>query len=118
VTETDYMRFLLRAVKSREVIPPHIQECLVPKTLLFLGYQLDDWDTRILLTVLNGLFPGEGLRETSHVSIQVDDGDLPPQQRENAQKHFNHYLKNNFNVSVYWGTCEDFTKKLRDGLKD
>jgi hypothetical protein len=119
LSEMDYMKFLINVVKYPCIIPSDLQSAMVSKAMMFLGYELDDWDFRILLAVLDRFVESQfaGMR---HVSVQIapcDKKSAPPQQ-EKAREHFRHYLDKNFNVSVYWGTCEDFTRELRRRWKD
>jgi hypothetical protein len=119
LTEEHYMRFLIKDSKFPDTtIPMQVQKALVGKSLLFFGYQVDDWDFRILLTFLDRFFQS-GLRDNKHVSAQLApfDEKATPQQRERAQEHFNRYLLKNFNVSIYWGTCEEFAKELLDRFR-
>src|SRR5262245_8356592 len=115
LTEKDYMGFLLNVTKFEGLIPPEVQGAIMG-TLLFLGYQLDDWDFRILLAVLRRFFDS-GLSRWKHVAVQLVpiDENATSVRREQAQEHFNRFLQQNFsNVSVYWGTCQEFAKELRD----
>jgi hypothetical protein len=52
ITEDDYIQFLGIVNVPNVGIPKLITKCLVPSTLLFLGYSLEDWDFR---TVFKGL---------------------------------------------------------------
>ena len=120
LTEEHYMRFLINVSKNpEETIPSQIQGGLMGKSLLFLGYQVDDWDFRILLTFLDRFFES-GLRGHKHVSAQLTpfDENATLSQRERAQEHFNRYLAKNFNVSIYWGTCEEFAKELLNRYRE
>jgi hypothetical protein len=115
LTEKDYMGFLLNVTRFEGLIPREVQGAIMG-TLLFLGYHLDDWDFRILLAVLRRFFDS-GLSEWKHVAVQLVpiNERATPLQREQAQEHFGRYLQKNFsNVSVYWGTCQEFVKELRD----
>jgi hypothetical protein len=84
------------------------------KTLVFLGFQIDDWDFRMLLRLIKKLW---GFNETTiHVAVQIDPADnmgLTPQQAH-------HYLRGYFGnarLSLYWGSPEDFLNELRVRLE-
>jgi hypothetical protein len=119
LSENDYMRFLLNVAKRPDLIPDPVQESIAGTTLLFLGYQLDDWDFRILLTFLDRFFEG-GLRQRKHVSVQLapSEQNTTAEWRQKVQEHFNHYLGRNFNVDVHWATCEQFMRELWNRCKE
>jgi len=114
LTERDYMRFLLNFAKFEDdVMPSRIQGAFSRKSLLFIGYKVDDWDFRFLLAFLERYFDC-GLNQQLHIAAQIaplgEQADIL--QRQEAQAHFNRYLKRYFNVSVYWGSCQQFMTEL------
>jgi hypothetical protein len=52
ITEEDYIQFLTVIGRENIGIPRLIQKKIIPSTLLFLGYSLEDWDFR---TIYKGL---------------------------------------------------------------
>jgi hypothetical protein len=51
ITEEDYVDFLGRA--QGDYIPAYIRRLMGGKRLLFLGYSLEDWNVRVILSKLN-----------------------------------------------------------------
>jgi hypothetical protein len=112
--EKDYMQFLLSVAKDDKLIPTAVTDAIgsLP-SLLFIGYQLDDWDFRILLTVLDSFFPKTLKQGRRHISVQLasSDANTSLQQIERARQYF---AFEDLQVDVYWGTCEQFAKELLD----
>lgn len=115
LTEDDYIDFLSNLSSDWKLIPAPIQKALTTTGLLFLGYSLEDWSFRVLLRSLRKyLRIGGGPK---HVSVQ-----LPPSTRgasDERKRQARNYLNEHFekiSVRMYWGTCEDFSQKLREGL--
>jgi len=51
ITEEDYVNFLGRP--QGDYIPAYIRRLMAGKSLLFLGYSLEDWNVRVILSNLN-----------------------------------------------------------------
>jgi hypothetical protein len=54
ITEEDYVRFLsgLSPV-GLSLVPPRLKTELIPRSFLFLGYSLADWNFRVMLDMLS-----------------------------------------------------------------
>lgn len=112
ITEDDYLEFLVNMSKDDEIIPHRLQKALSESSLLFLGYRLSDWNFRILFQSLF-TYVGRGLSPI-HMSVQLAPfGDTAPaQQRLKALDYLDNYFGAS-KVRVYWGTCRDFARELR-----
>ncbi len=114
LTEDDYFDFLINVSKDQDLIPPRIQRVLTRNPLLFLGYQITDWDFRVLLRILTNNY-GKSLSGV-HVSVQLvpDEGKMPQERIEKIQKYLNRYFGSQKpKIRVYWGTCHEFAVELR-----
>jgi hypothetical protein len=117
LTERDYLEFLVNMAEARggddrRLIPEPILTALTNRPLLFIGYSLQDWT---FLVLFHGLLRGiPGIRRRRHVSVQMP----PPlnDQGEEAQDRAKKYLTNSledWDITIYWGTAEDFCTKVR-----
>jgi hypothetical protein len=116
LTYDDYLDFLVNVSEENALIPPRIQRALAGNSLLLLGYQLEDWNFRVLFRAIV-LFLQKGTQRT-HVAVQFDPsfGDKATEEQiKRAQKYFNRYFEK-INVKVYWGTCQKFVTELRERL--
>jgi hypothetical protein len=111
ITEDDYLDFLVSISKDQDLIPPRIQRAFRETSLLFLGYQLYDWDFRVLFRSLASYMKKSVSQ--AHVSVQlVPVGDkAPDEQRREAKDYLAQYF-DRLNIRVYWGTCREFAAEL------
>jgi hypothetical protein len=108
LAEDDYLDFLVNISRDQTLLPPQIQRALTGASLLFIGYQLADWNFRV---IFRGLIDSmeASLRRLS-IAVQ-----LPPEQ-EMAQKYLTKYFKN-AEVRVYWGKAREFSAELKERWK-
>lgn len=113
LTEDEYLDFLVNISRDQTIIPRRIQKALVNTSLLFIGYELNDWRFRVLFRGLIASLE-RSLRRT-RVAIQ-----LAPQPRENSaitadhvRWYFEDYLGKD-DVRIYWGSSFDFIKELHE----
>ena len=104
LTEDDYVDFLVAISRDWRLIPHQIQKALADTSLLFLGYQLADWNFRVLHRGL--VMAGEQARRRLSVTVQLRRSDA-------AQAYLNKYF-GSMSVRVYWGTAADFIAELSD----
>jgi len=115
VTEDDYFDYLIGITKNNDLIPEDVRSSLVNSALLFLGFRLDDWNSRILL---RSIMSGEGRgrrRRFAHVAAQI----LPDEDRIEDPERVCRYLEEYFedaNITIYWGSVEDFVRNLQQDL--
>jgi hypothetical protein len=112
LTEDDHMDFLVKVSWDKDAIPFRISEALVDSSLLLLGYDLDDWDFRVLFRGL--IIPKSEKRRFpsfSSVSIQLTPGSDVEATRAYLKEYFNHV-----NFKVYWGEAHQFVDDLWERL--
>ena len=114
-TEDDYLDFLVKTTQDQDdrIIPTRIKQALADSSLLLLGYELQDWDFRVLFRGL--IRSTHTARRPRSVCIQLDpnehDGDDP--------KEIEHYLNSYFGeykFDVYWGSLDMFAQDLWENL--
>ncbi|WP_129627960.1 CHAT domain-containing protein [Candidatus Oscillochloris fontis] len=111
LTEDDHFDFLLRVARVPDLVPLAVREALTDTALLLLGYRIDGWDFRVLY---RSLLQQEGrARRSKYANIagQVspdEDYFLLPVQ---ARRYFERYFDYN-DISIFWGSVEDFTREL------
>jgi hypothetical protein len=74
ITEEDYVQFLTIVGRENIGIPRLIQKKIVPSTLLFLGYSLEDWDFRTIYKGLIEPLPKHTARKS--FAIQKDPSEF------------------------------------------
>ena len=111
LTEDDYFAWLSAWIGMRSRIPFGIRAALTSRSLLFLGYRLDDWDFRVLFQSLKTFGGSDQLRRNVHVGVQ-----LSPESQviepEAAQEYLESYFGDD-KVSIYWGETKRFLSELQ-----
>jgi hypothetical protein len=113
LTEDEYLDFLVNISRDQNIIPRRIQKALVNTSLLFLGYDLNDWRFRILFRGLIASLE-RSLRRT-RIAVQVEP--QPPELAgitvDHIRWYFEDYLTRD-DVRIYWGSPLDFIKELKE----
>ncbi|NTW98160.1 MAG: hypothetical protein HGB28_06400, partial [Oscillochloris sp.] len=111
LTEDDHFDFLRRVSRVPALVPLAVREALADTALLLLGYRIDGWDFRVLY---RSLLQQEGrARRSKYANIagQVspdEDYFLLPTQ---ARRYFERSFDAN-DISIFWGSVDDFTREL------
>ncbi|PDW03665.1 CHAT domain-containing protein [Candidatus Viridilinea mediisalina] len=118
ITEDDYFRYLIGVRANVGLIPPEVQRALADTALLFVGFRFDDWSFRALLQSMLRISGGQRRNQYAHVAVQID----PQEETTLNPQAARQYLKDYFgpaavqsyqaNISVYWGSAEDFLREL------
>lgn len=112
LTEDDYFEWLVAWVARRTTVPDAVQKRLTSRPLMFLGYNLDDWDFKVVFQSIKS-YPASGqlLRRNAHVGVQLTPGsrDVEP---EAAQEYLESYLDSD-NVGIYWSDTRKFLDEFR-----
>jgi hypothetical protein len=111
LTEDEYFDYLIGVTRDKDLIPGVVRRALADTALLFLGFQMDDWNFRVLF---RSIMSQEGRRRRSryaHVAAQID----PEGGRIMEPERARHYLESYFqdaDISIFWGSVEDFVREL------
>jgi hypothetical protein len=117
LTEDDYVDFLIRMDQDDDdLLPPRIQEAFSGASLLFMGYGLSDWNFRVLFRTM--FIYLEKSIKTKHVSVQLAPlgKGVSKEKKAAVLSYLNNYF-GELGIRVYWGTCQQFAKDLRDKWK-
>ena len=119
ITEDDYFDYLLSAARNSDLIPSEIRRRLAASALLFLGYEMDGWDFRVLfrsfLTYLGNQFSRKKQPRIAHAGVQIDLEEGRILKPERAREYIESYFEES-NVHIYWGSVDDFARDLRQQL--
>ncbi len=114
-TEDDYVDFLIAATEN-QLIPWVVRGTLVKSSLLFLGFNLDDWGFRVLFRLIMALDGSAQLGDFAHVGVQLDPSETDLADVEEARAYLQQYFgagRDAPPVDIYWGTAVDFLNELR-----
>lgn len=111
LTQDDYFDYLIEVTRNRDLIPKIVGRHLADTALLFLGFQMTDWDFRVFF---RSIMSQEGRRRRnlfSHVAVQIDPGRDRMADPVLATRHLERYFEL-ADIYVFWGSAEDFLKTL------
>jgi hypothetical protein len=112
LTEDDYFDYLIGVTSNRDLIPSAVRRALTDTALLFLGFQMDDWNFRVLF---RSLINQEGRKKRdsyTHVAAQIDPEEGRILEPERARRYLERYFRD-ADISIYWGSAEDFMHELQ-----
>jgi hypothetical protein len=109
LTEDDYLDFLVAVSKDPEAIPRRVTLALSDSSLLLLGYQLQDWDFRVIFRGL--VATRRSSRRMVSLSIQLMPDSEGVANLEDAQEFLARYF-GSVNFEIYWGDVQSFMREL------
>ena len=115
LSEDQYFDYLLNVALNKDLIPSAVRAALNSSSLLFLGFQMDDWEFRVFFRFLMAQEGKDMLKYYSHAAAQIE----PEEDRTTDLKRARRYLEQYFekeNISVYWGSTEEFLSALKQHL--
>jgi len=104
LTEHDYLKFLVNISREQALVPSLISGAIAEGSLLFIGYQFNDWDFRILIHTIATYL--ERNLSKAHISV------VTPDKQQEAAIYLRLYFRN-LDLRVFWGSCNDFVAELR-----
>lgn len=125
LTEDDVFDYLIQSSKY-DLIPQVVADALGSRSILFLGFSLDDWKFRVLFRMILAIEGNAQLAQFSHVGVQIDPDQSTLADIARAKAYLEDYYKtpnvmrDNLvkpRISIYWGTASDFLRQLNGKLK-
>jgi hypothetical protein len=116
LTEDDYFDYLIGVTSNNDLIPPVVRRALTDTALLFLGFNLDEWDFRVLF---RSIMQREGRNRRSkyaHIAAQIDPEQGQILEPDGARRYLEEYF-GDADISIFWGSVEDFTAELASRWK-
>ncbi len=111
LTEDDYFDYLIGVTSNNDLIPPVVRRALTDTALLFLGFNLDEWDFRVLF---RSIMQREGRSRRgryAHIAAQIDPEQGQILEADGARRYLEDYF-GDVDISIFWGSVEDFTAEL------
>lgn len=103
LTEHDYLKFLVNISREQLLLPSLIRGRISAGSLLFIGYEFNDWDFRVLLHTIASC---KSSVRNAHISV------VTPDKHQEAAMYLRLYF-NNLDLRVFLGTCHEFVAELR-----
>lgn len=112
LTEDDYFDYLIGVTSNKDLIPGVVRRALADTALLFLGFQLDDWNFRVLYRSIMSQEGRSRRKKYSHIAAQIDPEEGRILEPDRARRYLESYFQD-ADISIYWGSAEDFVKDLQ-----
>lgn len=113
LTEDEYFEWMFGyATEANAGLNSMVQEALTWKTLLFIGFRIDDWDLRVLLRAIQRFAGGLSRRSLPHLAVQIDPDEDRAVRPDRARKYLAELL-DVAHITVYWGSTETFCRELQ-----
>ena len=117
ITEDDYFEFLMGVTRNETLrengIPHAVTAAISTSGWLLLGFQVEDWDFRVVLgSILRQ--PGREIsRRRTSVAIQMNPTDerIVP---ERMYKYLRKYFEEQSHVNLFWSLPEEFMTQLME----
>jgi len=111
MAEDRYFDYLIGVTLNKSLIPPAVRAALSSTSLLFLGFQMDDWDFRVFFRYLMAQEGRERLKFYSHASAQIEPEEDRIVDIKRARKYLEEYFESE-QIAIYWGSADEFLKEL------
>jgi hypothetical protein len=112
LTEDDYFDFLIGVTRNKDLIPGAVRRALADTALLFLGFRLDDWQFRVLFRSILSQQGGERRGRYPHIAAQIEPEEGRILEPERARRYLETYFARGANISLFWGSVDDFVTEL------
>lgn len=110
MTEDQFFDYLTKAASAKDTVPPPVRFRLSDSALLFVGFQADSWEFRVLFRSLLHLEGNDLLKDYEHFSVQIDPNSiLDP---GSARRYIEKYLQAKAKLRPYWGDVATFISEL------
>jgi hypothetical protein len=117
LTEDDYFDYLIGVTRDKDLIPAVVRRALADTALLFLGFRMDDWNFRVLFRSIMSQEGRGRRRKYAHVAVQIDPEEGRILEPDRARRYLESYFQD-ADISIYWGSVEDFVKELQSRCSD
>ena len=117
LTEDDYFDFLIGVTGNKDLIPYAVRRALTDSALLFLGFQVNDWNFRVLFrSILSRQGSGRRARY-AHIAAQIEPEEGRILEPDRARRYLEQYFSQDA-INLFWGSVEDFIKELHHRWND
>jgi hypothetical protein len=111
ITEDQFFDYLTKAPTIKDIVPPAVKSRLSDSALLFVGFDADSWEFRVMYRSLLQLEGMNLLQDYEHFAVQIDPNSiLDP---SNARRYIEKYLQSKAKLRLYWGDVATFISELR-----
>lgn len=115
ISEDSYFDYLIGVTQNKSLIPSSVRQALSNTSLLFLGFQLEDWEFRVFFRFLMAQEGREMLKFYSHAAAQIEPEEDRIIDIRRARRYLEEYFSSE-NIEIYWGSSQEFLHELYEHL--
>ena len=116
LTEDDYFDYLLGVTENNDLIPEFVRRAMTDASLLFLGFNLDDWSFRVLFRNIANRQSAELMKKYGPTAAQIDPAGGYIVEPEGAKLYLEKYFGRDWHFSFFWGSVGEFGRELEQRL--
>jgi hypothetical protein len=118
LTEDDYFDYLIGVTSNKDLIPSAVRRALADTALLFLGFQMDEWNFRVLFRSILSQQGGGRRDRYAHIAAQIEPEEGRILEPERARRYLEKYFAKGADISLFWGSADDFLNELYQRWKE
>ncbi|MCK5430585.1 MAG: SIR2 family protein, partial [Anaerolineales bacterium] len=118
LTEDDYFDYLIGVTSNKDLIPSAVRRALADTALLFLGFQMDEWNFRVLFRSILSQQGGGRRDRYAHIAAQIEPEEGRILEPERARRYLEKYFAKGADISLFWGSADDFLNELHQRWKE
>lgn len=112
LTEDNYFDFLIGVTGNKSLIPEQVRQAISDSSLMFLGFQTESWDFRVLYRSILSQ-PGGGRRSNyAQIAAQLELDDERILEPQGARRYLEDYFGKSASIDLFWGNAEEFLVEL------
>ncbi|WP_011298173.1 CHAT domain-containing protein [Cupriavidus necator] len=115
LTEDQYFDYLTSVSVNRNAIPLAVRARLNDSALLFVGFDVQSWEFRILFRSILNLEGADLRQEYQHLSAQLDPNSIVDP--VSARRYLERYFQDKARLKLYWGDVGMFTAELQQRME-
>ncbi len=118
LTEDNYFDFLIGVTSNKDIIPEQVRVALSDSGLLFLGFQTEDWDFRVLYRSILAQPGGARRSQYAQIAAQVEPEDGRILEPQGARTYLEAYFGKSSDIDIFWGSPQEFLAELMQGWRN
>jgi hypothetical protein len=111
LTEDNYFDFLIGVTKNKNLIPELVRRKLSDSGLLFLGFQTEEWNFRVLYRSIWAQEGRNRRKRYTHIAAQIEPEDDRILEPVRARLYLEQYF-GGADINIYWGSPSEFLEEL------
>ena len=118
LTEDNYFDFLIGVTSNKDIIPEQVRLALSDSSLLFLGFQTESWDFRVVYRSILAQ-PGSTRRnQYAQIAAQLEPEDGRILEPQGARVYLEEYFGKGLDIDIFWGSPQEFLAELMQSWRN